>query len=134
MSLDRKQAAAKSRILAKGRKIESDIRRYAAFGYVTDIESWESDDRRLVRAVDGLYESARKEGIHDDPELMRLREALRLARIESRERAFISRKQLREGQSGAFDKRKVPGGMQGYLDEISIAEAKRSARRKGGGS
>ena len=126
--MDRERAAAKSKILAKGRKIERDIQRYAAFGYVTELGSWEADDQRLVRAVDGLYDSARKVGVHDDPELMHVREALRAARIEAREQARLSRLQLREAQSGG-SKRAVPGGMGGYLDELKVNEAKRRSRR-----
>lgn len=127
--MDSEQAAAKSRILAKGRKIERDLQRYAAFGYLTpDAEAWEKDETKLIRAIDGLYDSARKSGIHGDPELMHVRDALRAARRDASERARESRRQLREGQAARLQRREVPGGMQGYLDEIKIGEAKRRAR------
>lgn len=129
--MDRKQAEAKSRLLAKGRKLDRDIQRYATHGYVTELDAWEADDRKLVRAIDGLYDSARKAGIHDDPELMGARQALHTARVAARERAEGARRELRQAQADALagSRPKAPAGMQGYLDELSIGEAKRRARR-----
>lgn len=135
--MDQEQAKAKSRILAKGRKIDRDIERYATHGYVTELADYEDDDRKLTRAVDGLYDSARRAGIHDDPELMAARERLHAARVAARERANQARRELRQAQSAAVDKRIADArstargsGMQGYLDELSIADAKRRARRR----
>lgn len=130
--MDRKQAEAKSRLLAKGRKLDRDIQRYATHGYVTELDAWEADDRKLVRAVDGLYDSARKAGIHDDPELMGARQALHTARVAARERAEGARRELRQAQADALAGGARPtadAGMRGYLDELSIGEAKRRARR-----
>lgn len=123
----------KSRLLAKGRKIERDVQRFASFGYVTTIEDHERDYAKLTRATDALYDSARREGIHGDPELMAAREDLRKLRLWASERGFEARKQYYAGRSAALggERRAVPAGMRGYLDELAIGEAKRSARRKG---
>lgn len=125
---------AKSRLLAKGRSIQRDIERYQAFGYVTDVDHYEDDDRKLTRGIDSLYDLARKHGLHEDVELQQVRMQLRDAKKEARERAFESRRQLRQGQSDALaarSKAKVPSGMQGYLDEIALGESKRRSRRGG---
>jgi hypothetical protein len=121
----------KSRLLAKGRKIERDVQRFASFGYVTSIDAYESDYSKLVRATDGLYDSARREGIHDDPELMAARENLRKLRLWASERGHEARQQYHQGRAAALggDRRKVPAGMQGYVDELAIGEAKRRARK-----
>lgn len=124
MATDPKRA-----ILARARKLASEIERYAAFGYVTAVEDYEKDDRSLWRRIDGLYDSAQKAGLLEDVELQQYREQLRVAMREARARASVSRQELLQAQAGLLGKRQAPPGMQGYLDEWKLDEARRKARR-----
>lgn len=123
----------KPKLFAKARKVMRDIERYAAFGYVTEIEQYEADDRRLWKQVDALYDAARKEGLGDEPEFLAYRMQVRAAMSSARQSAEVSRKQFYEGRALALGgaRKPVPAGMQGYLDELKLGEARRRSARKG---
>lgn len=116
----------KSRWMSKARKVDQQIQRYAAFGYVTDLESWEADDAKLLKAVDRLYDAQRAAGLADDGELTAYREQLRAQFRETRNGAArLARADVYEGRAkrlrgGAA----AQAGMQGYLDELAISRAK----------
>lgn len=130
---------AKSRLLAKARKLGKDIERYASFGYVTALDDWESDDQKLNRGIDSIYDLARKHGLAEDLELQQVRMQLRerYVRVRNNE-AQESRRQLGLGQLAAVERRireakegERRSGMQGYLDELKIGESRRRSRRGG---
>jgi hypothetical protein len=123
------EEAAKSRLLGKARKLMRDAERYAAFGYVTRIEDYEADDRRLIRAIDGLYDAARKAGIAEDLELQNYRTQLRAVYVDARQKASDSRRSLYAGVAGKLGGGAASGGMQGYLDELKIDDARRRSKR-----
>jgi hypothetical protein len=118
----------KSRLLAKARKLSADLKRYRAFGYVTRIEDYEADDRRLVRGIDSLYDLARKHGLGEDAELQAYRVELRRQFTEAREAGFKARSDAR--RPPAAKRVSVPPGHQAYLEELSLGEARRRARRR----
>jgi len=125
---------AKSRLLGKARKLAKDIERYASYGYVTQLSAYADDDRKLSRGIDSIYDLARKHGLAEDAELQQVRMQLRERFVHVRNNeAPQSRQQLGEAQLRALDKsrKKVPSGMQGYLDELKIGEDRRRARRGG---
>jgi hypothetical protein len=121
---------AKSRLMAKARKISRDVERYHAFGYVTQIDDYEADDRKLLRAIDGLYDSARKAGIGEDQELQDYRTQLRAAYVTARNAGHEARQAVWKGRADAIGRPEVPAGMRGYLDELSLGEAKRRAKSR----
>lgn len=120
----RKAPDAKSRWMGKARKIDEELRRYAAFGYVVDVELWEDDDRKLGTAIDRLYDAQRSAGLSEDAELTSYRSALRAQWVATRNGAArIARAELYEGKARGL-RASVPEGMQGYLDELKISRAK----------
>ena len=123
--MKRKAPDEKGRWMAKARKLDQSIQRYAAFGFVTDIESWQRDDGALLRAVDRLYDSQRAAGLGEDGELTAYRDMLRANLSVARNvSARLARADVYEGRAKAL--RAVAGAreMQGYLDELKITRAK----------
>jgi hypothetical protein len=120
----RKTPDAKARWMSQARKVAEVIRHYAAFGYVTDVELWEDDDRKLATAIDRLYDAQRRAGLSEDSELTSYRMALREQWSSARNGAArIARAELYEGKARGL-RASVPEGMQGYLDELKISRAK----------
>lgn len=108
-----------------------DVERYASHGYVTGIEEYEADDRKLARGIDGLYDAARKVGLGDDVDLEDYRLKLRQAWVEARN---VSARQARADYYQAkADRLRQPqvadDGTRAFLAELGLDEARRRARR-----
>jgi hypothetical protein len=117
---------AKSRLFARARKISKDLDRYAAFGYVTDVGSYEKDDEKARRAIDRLYDDAVKLGLRDDAELGAYRTQLREQYKDARQRAALSRRELFEAKAATLGskRRSSPPADRAFLDELKISRAK----------
>lgn len=114
--------------MGRARKIAAQIERYAAFGFVTEIEDYQKDDAAILKGIDRLYDSQRKEGLLGDPELDLYRAELRNLWSAARAQAAESRRQHREGAARALGggrTRAEQAGMQGYMDELKVSRAKR---------
>lgn len=118
---------AKTRLLAKARRLSEQLRRYAAFGYVTRFEDYEKDDRRVLRGIDSLYDLARKHGLSEDPDVQQYRLQLRKAFTDARERAFNSRAQYFEGLRSSGKPQLSAEGRQ-HLAEWNLSEDRRRAK------
>lgn len=128
------EEAAKSRLMARGRKLMQGVQRYERYGYVTSIEDYEADDRKLLRGIDGLYDSARKLGLGEDTELQEYRLQLRQAWSHAREVAFGARRSLYESVAAKLLEKTQPSnddpGFAQYRQELSLVEERRRARLK----
>lgn len=111
--------------MARARKLSQQVQRYAAFGYVTDLEAWAADDRRLMRAIDRLYDDQRAAGLAEDSELTAYRTALRAECSAARNGAAqLARADVYEGRAKALRGAVAPSGMQAHLDELALLRAK----------
>lgn len=117
---------AKTRLLSKARRLSEQLRRYAAFGYVTRFEDYEKDDRRVLRGIDSLYDLARKHGLSEDPDVQQYRLQLRKQFTDARERAFNSRAQYFQGLIGKKPQLSAEGRQ--HLAEWDLAEERRRAK------
>lgn len=114
---------AKSKLLARARKLARDIHSYGAFGWVDrERRDHVADDRRLERAIDALYDAARKEGLSDDAELQQVRMNLRQGYVEARANAAQARLDYQSVPSGGA--RALGSTEKGYLDELKVLRAK----------
>lgn len=120
---------AKTRLLAKARRLSEQLRRYAAFGYVTRFEDYEKDDRKVLRGIDSLYDLARKHGLSEDPDVQQYRLQLRKQFADARERAFNSRAQYFQGLLGSQKPKLSAEGRQ-HLAEWDLAEERRRAKSR----
>jgi hypothetical protein len=113
---------AKSKLLARARKLAKDIHTYGAFGWVDrNRADHVADDRRLERAIDALYDAARKEGLAEDQELQQVRMNLRAAYVLARVNASEARRSTHISKAAAGQ---LGSTEQGYLDELKLARAK----------
>lgn len=129
------EEAAKTRLLFRARKLARDVHRYATFGYVTDAEAYEADDRKLIKAIDGLYDSARKAGIGEDLELQQVRLELRRSWSDARRAALEIRAQKFQAKADALRAaacRVVDDdpGFAAYRAELRRDETRRRAQRE----
>lgn len=125
---------AKTRLLAKARKIGADVLRYANRGYVTSFDAYEADDRKLHRQVDSLYDLARKHGLSEDPDVNHYRAELRRQLSEARERAQRARSAYYKAMAGdgpsIWGPKRTPNALeQAFADELKIGEARRRTQR-----
>ena len=118
----------KTRLLAKARRLSEQLRRYAAFGYVTRFEDYAKDDRRVLRGIDGLYDLARKHGLAEDPDVQQYRLELRKQFTDARERAQNARSQYYQALSGSLKPKLSEEGRR-HLAEWDLSEAQRRAKR-----
>lgn len=126
-ALKKQKPDEKSRWMSRARKLSLEVKRYASFGYVTSLESWEKDDQRLMRAIDRLYDAQRSAGLTEDSELTAYRELLRAEWSATRNGAArLARADVYEGRAKTL-RRAAEGdsGMKGYLDELKLARAKK---------
>jgi len=121
---------AKSRLLAKARRLSEQLRRYAALGYVTRFEDYEKDDRRVLRGIDSLHDLGRKHGLSEDPDLLQYRLELRKQFTEARERAQRARSQYYQALADSFKPKLSAEGRQ-HLAEWNLSEDRRRARLRG---
>jgi hypothetical protein len=112
--------------MQKARKIAAQIERYAAFGYVTEIEAYQKDDAAILRAIDRLYDAQRSDGLQGDAELDKYREELRsLWKTARNTQAPASRASYYEGKAqNARARIGGDSGLQGYNAELKLARAK----------
>jgi hypothetical protein len=109
-------------LLAKARKLARDLERYAAFGYVTNLEDYQADDRKLLRGIDSLYDLARKHGLSEDPDVQQYRTVLRETWMAARERASSARSSLYQAQARSAGAPRRP--LDGYDEELRLARIK----------
>ncbi len=127
---------AKTRLLAKARRIAKDVLKYSSAGYVTTFDDYRKDDEKLHRAVDSLYDLARKHGLLEDPDIQHYRLTLRRELSQARERASQARSVyldvLANGASSSIwgPKRQPSAEEKAFDDERRLGEAQRSARRR----
>lgn len=116
--------------MSRARKVAAGIERYAAFGYVTDLDDYQADDQKLLRAIDRLYDAQRAEGLSEDAELTEYRAQLRASWSHARNVAApAARASLYEARAGASRQRAGdPAGMRGYLGELQLQEERNRAR------
>lgn len=124
---------AKTRLLAKARKLSEGLRKYGAHGYVTRFDDYEADDRKLIRGIDSLHDLARKHGLSEDPDVLQYRLLLRQEFSAARERAQNARSAYLRVMAGEepsiWGPRRAPDSTeQAFLEEMSVNAAKRSAR------
>jgi hypothetical protein len=128
------EEAAKTRLLFRARKLARDVHRYATFGYVTESEAYEKDDQRLLKAIDGLYDSARKAGIGEDLELQQVRFELRRSWSDARRAALEIRAQKFQAKADALRAAACriddDPGFASYRAELQREETRRRARRE----
>lgn len=130
---------AKSRLLFRARKLARDVQRYQTFGFVTDADAYEEDDRKLLKAIDGLYDSARKAGLGEDTELQEVRLELRRSWSDARRAALeirASKHQAKADQLRAAARRtETDPAFDAYRRELGLslrpAPSQSQTRRKG---
>jgi hypothetical protein len=127
------EEAAKARLLFRARKLARDVHRYATFGYVTEAEAYQADDQRLLKAIDGLYDSARKAGIGEDIELQDVRRALRQSWSDARRAAMEIRASMLQAKADALRAAARRGGddpgFDSYRKELELEETRRRVKR-----